>query len=100
MPKIVITTIIQSAQKLKAILKWGVGVDSIDIAATNAAGLPVCHCPSYGASTTADHAFALLIALARKLIPLVNVKNFDALEAMGLSTNRYPYGHLPYSLDG
>ncbi len=64
--------IIQSATKLKAILKWGVGVDSIDLKAANEAGLPVCHCPSYGTATIADHAFALMIALARKLIPLVN----------------------------
>ena len=68
---------IQSASKLKAILKWGVGVDSIDIAAANEFGLPICHCPTYGTSTIADHAFGLLIALARKLIPLVNATRQD-----------------------
>lgn len=64
--------IIQSGKKLKAILKWGVGVDSIDIGAANDYGLPICHCPLYGSGTVADHTFALLIALARKLVPLVN----------------------------
>ena len=64
--------IIRSGKKLKAILKWGVGVDSIDMEVANANGLPVCHCPAYGSGTIADHAFAMLIALARKLVPLVN----------------------------
>ena len=64
--------IIDAGKKLKAILKWGVGVDSIDMPAANEHGLPVCHCPMYGSGTIADHAFALLMALARKLVPLVN----------------------------
>jgi len=62
--------VIAAAPKLKAILKWGVGVDSIDIDAATQQGLPVFHCPEYGTNTVADHAFALLIALARKLIGL------------------------------
>ncbi len=64
--------VIEAGKGLKAILKWGVGVDSIDIDAANEHRLPVCHCPNYGSATIADHSFALLIALARKLVPLVN----------------------------
>lgn len=65
-------SVIESGKKLKAILKWGVGVDSIDMAAATEHGLPVCHCPMYGSGTIADHAFAMLIALARRLVPLIN----------------------------
>ena len=64
--------VIEAGENLKAILKWGVGVDSIDIEAANENRLPVCHCPHYGSGTVADHAFAMMIALARKLVPLVN----------------------------
>jgi D-3-phosphoglycerate dehydrogenase len=64
--------VIETGKKLKAILKWGVGVDSIDFEAANEHRLPVCHCPHYGSGTIADHAFAMLIALARKLVPVVN----------------------------
>jgi D-3-phosphoglycerate dehydrogenase len=64
--------VIETGKKLKAILKWGVGVDSIDFEAAPEHRLPVCHCPHYGSGTIADHAFALLIALARKLVPMVN----------------------------
>ena len=64
--------VIEAGKNLKAILKWGVGVDSIDFEAANEKRLPVCHCPHYGSGTIADHAFAMLIALARKLVPLVS----------------------------
>lgn len=64
--------VIEAGKNLKGILKWGVGVDSIDIEAANDYRLPVCHCPHYGSGTIADHAFAMMIALARKLVPLVN----------------------------
>jgi len=64
--------VIEVGKNLKTILKWGVGVDSIDIEAPNDYRLPVCHCPHYGSGTIADHAFAMMIALARKLVPLVN----------------------------
>ncbi len=64
--------VVEAGKHLKGILKWGVGVDAIDFEAANEHRLPVCHCPHYGSSTVADHAFAMLIALARKLVPLVN----------------------------
>lgn len=63
-------SVVAAAERLKGILKYGVGTDSIDIAAATEHGIPVYHCPHYGTSTVADHAFALLIALARKLVPL------------------------------
>ena len=169
--------IIEAGKNLKAILKWGVWVDSIDIKAATGRRIPVCHCPNYGSGTIADHAFALmkptaviintargaliqeeplLNALRRKKIAgaaidvfdsepidashpfyemknvlvtphfayytieadarldrecyysakrilnnekLVNVKNGDALAALGEPVRWFPYGELPYTLD-
>ncbi len=59
--------VIESARRLKGIVKYGVGTDSIDIAAATRRGVMVANCPDYGSETVADHAFALLIALARKI---------------------------------
>jgi D-3-phosphoglycerate dehydrogenase / 2-oxoglutarate reductase len=59
--------VIESARKLKGIVKYGVGTDNIDIAAATRRGVMVANCPDYGTDTVADHAFALLIALARKI---------------------------------
>lgn len=59
--------LIAAGRKLRGIVKYGVGVDNIDLAAAKEYGIPVANCPDYGSGTVADHAFALMIALARKL---------------------------------
>ena len=64
--------VIGAAKRLKGIVKYGVGVDSIDVAAATEKGVPVVHCPNYGSDTVADHCFALLMALARKVVFLNN----------------------------
>lgn len=62
--------IINGAQKLKGIVKYGVGIDAIDIEAAKARKIPVVNIPDYAEETVAEGAFALMIALAKKLIPL------------------------------
>jgi D-3-phosphoglycerate dehydrogenase len=58
---------IEQAPALRGIVKYGVGVDNIDLEAATARGVVVANAPDYGSDTVADHAFALLIALARRL---------------------------------
>ena len=62
--------LIEASENLKAIVKYGVGVDNIDIDAATRRGVMVVNCPEYGSDTVADHAFALLISLARKIIQI------------------------------
>jgi D-3-phosphoglycerate dehydrogenase len=59
--------VIAAAPRLKGIVKYGVGVDNIDLAAATRAGVSVVNCPDYGSETVADHAFALMIGLARRI---------------------------------
>jgi len=59
--------VIEAAPRLKAIVKYGVGTDAIDIDAATARGVMVVNCPDYGTDTVADHAFALLMAIGRRL---------------------------------
>ncbi|MGE0846951.1 MAG: 2-hydroxyacid dehydrogenase [Flavobacteriaceae bacterium] len=59
--------VIGGASKLKAIVKYGVGIDAIDIPAASARGIPVVNVPEYAEETVAEGAFALMIALAKKL---------------------------------
>lgn len=62
--------VIAAAEKLKGIVKYGVGIDTIDIPAAMARGLPVVNVPEYAEETVAEGAFALMIALAKKLMPI------------------------------
>ncbi len=62
--------VIDAAARLKGIVKYGVGIDAIDIAAAMARGIPVVNVPEYAEETVAEGAFALMIALAKKLMPV------------------------------
>jgi phosphoglycerate dehydrogenase-like enzyme len=57
-------------KKCRAIIRNGVGFDSVDITAARKAGIPVCNVPDYGTEEVADHAIALAMALCRQLFPL------------------------------
>ena len=70
--------IIDSAKKLKAIVKYGVGIDAIDIPAANERGIVVVNIPEYAEETVAEGAFAMLIALAKKLPALQKQMNYKA----------------------
>ncbi len=62
--------IIENAENLKGIVKYGVGIDAIDIEMAKARKIPVVNIPEYAEETVAEGAFVLMIALAKKLIPL------------------------------
>ena len=54
----------------RALIRNGVGFDSVDIAAARERGIAVCNVPDYGTEEVADHAIALAMALCRQLFPL------------------------------
>jgi glyoxylate reductase len=58
---------IASAPRLVAISNLAVGVDNIDLAAATRAGVAVGHTPGVLTETTADLAFALILATARRV---------------------------------
>ena len=64
--------IIAAAPKLRGIVKYGVGIDAIDIPAAHAKGIKVVNIPAYAEETVAEGAFAMLIALAKRIPALQN----------------------------
>ena len=54
--------------KLRWIVRYGVGVDSIDLAAAAEKGIIVSNVPDYGTDEVSDHALALLLALTRRIV--------------------------------
>ncbi len=64
------SVVIQSANQLKGIVKYGVGIDAIDIVAATKRGVPVVNVPEYAEQTVAEGAFCLMLALVKKLLPV------------------------------
>jgi D-3-phosphoglycerate dehydrogenase len=56
-------------RRLKAIVRAGVGTDNIDKLAATRLGIVVMNTPSGNTISTAEHAFALMLGLARNLAP-------------------------------
>ena len=59
--------LLDAAPRLRAIANYAVGTDNIDLAQTVARGIPVGVTPDVLTEATADLAFALLLAAARRL---------------------------------
>jgi D-3-phosphoglycerate dehydrogenase len=63
--------LLRALTRCKAIGRFGLGVDNIDIPAAAALGITVTYVPDYCMQEVSDHAMALLLALVRK-VPLAN----------------------------
>ena len=61
---------ISKLNNCRAIIRNGVGFDSVNIAAARERGIAVCNVPDYGTEEVADHAIALAMALCRQILPL------------------------------
>jgi D-3-phosphoglycerate dehydrogenase len=61
-------SVIESAPNLKMIARYGVGVDNIAVDVATARRIPVTYVPDYCVAEVAEHALALLLALARGVV--------------------------------
>ncbi|WP_109807853.1 phosphoglycerate dehydrogenase [Sphingosinithalassobacter portus] len=59
--------ILEAATNLKVVGRAGIGVDNVDIPAASAKGVVVMNTPFGNSITTAEHAIALMFALARQI---------------------------------
>jgi D-3-phosphoglycerate dehydrogenase len=59
--------VLELAERLKVIGRAGIGVDNIDVPAASQRGIVVMNTPFGNSITTAEHAIALMMALARQL---------------------------------
>ncbi len=62
--------VIEALENCKIIVRYGIGVDNVDLVAAKAKGIPVCNVPDYGIDEVADHAVSLAVSLARQLVPI------------------------------
>ena len=84
----VTANVLNSATQLRVIGRAGVGVDNVDVEAATRRGVIVLNAPSGNTVSTAEHAFSLLLCVARK-IPQADTsvrakswerKNFEGVE--------------------
>lgn len=59
--------VIDAAKKLKVVGRAGVGVDNVDVEAATKRGIIVMNTPGGNTISTAEHAFSLLVSIARSI---------------------------------
>lgn len=60
--------VIAAMPRLRLVATRSTGFDHIDLEACRARGVAVCNVPDYGDPTVAEHAFALLLAVSRRIV--------------------------------
>src|SRR5262249_5939877 len=60
--------LLRQLKRCKAIGRFGLGVDNIDVPAAKECGITVTYVPDYCMREVSDHAMALLLTLARKVV--------------------------------
>lgn len=63
-------TALQALPDLRAIIRRGVGLDNVDLAAATALGIVVANVPDASVEEVSDHALTLLLAVERRILPL------------------------------
>ncbi len=64
--------VFEALPNLKHIVRYGVGVNNIDLDAATQHGVIISNVPDYGTNEVADQAVALMMALVRKIVEVVN----------------------------
>ena len=81
--------VLRHASKLRAISKYGVGTDNIDLAWAEQAGIPVAVAAGANSDSVADYAMALMLAVARRVVQIDrqcrarNWQKFNSLSMYG-----------------
>jgi D-3-phosphoglycerate dehydrogenase len=60
--------VIAAMQSAKVIVRYGIGVDNVDLDAAKNKGIPVCNVPDYCVDEVADHTLALILAATRQVV--------------------------------
>jgi D-3-phosphoglycerate dehydrogenase len=61
--------VVGAMEKARVIVRYGVGYDNVAVEAARARGIPVCNIPDYCIDEVADHTLAMMLALARQVLP-------------------------------
>lgn len=70
--------VISVMEKARVIVRYGIGVDNVDLAVAQEKGIPVCNVPDYCIDEVADHTLAFILATTRQVLPnCVHIREGD-----------------------
>lgn len=75
--------VVHAMRRARAIVRYGIGVDNVDLAAARSRGIPVCNIPDYCIDEVADHTLAFILALTRQVVPQSRVVHDGAWKLAG-----------------
>ena len=61
--------VISEMRRAKVIVRYGIGVDNVDLRAAKERGIPVCNVPDYCIDEVADHTLAFILGITRQVVP-------------------------------
>jgi D-3-phosphoglycerate dehydrogenase len=61
--------VIRAMQRAKVIVRYGIGVDNVDLQAARKRRIPVCNVPDYCIDEVADHTLAFMLGVTRQVVP-------------------------------
>lgn len=61
-------TVIDAMKKARVIVRYGIGVDNVDLEAAKRRNIPVCNIPEYCVDEVADHTLAFILAMVRQVV--------------------------------
>jgi D-3-phosphoglycerate dehydrogenase len=62
-------TVIGAMGRARVIVRYGIGVDNVDLEAARERGIPVCNVPDYCIHEVADHTLAFILGTTRQIVP-------------------------------
>jgi D-3-phosphoglycerate dehydrogenase / 2-oxoglutarate reductase len=87
--------VISNLARTKVIARYGVGLDNVDLDAATDHGIVVTHFPQYCTNEVADHAFALILALNRRIVEFDRALKNGAWVALRHETRKILRGPIP-----
>jgi len=65
-------SVIDAMERCNVIVRYGIGVDNVDLDAAAARNVPVCNVPDYCIDEVADHTLSMILAATRQTVPCAN----------------------------
>jgi D-3-phosphoglycerate dehydrogenase / 2-oxoglutarate reductase len=92
--------VIESLAQNAAIVRYGLGLDNIDLRTAQQRGVRVAYVPDYATGEVADHTVALILASLRKIIPLDRSVRSGGWDPVGTCKPMYAFSDMTVGFIG